>query len=299
MLLIKVRNEMPLDSELWTLIPKAFRVFCIMGLIFPSRRRGSGMFGLLFWLALLVVGSVYIAKHSASVQTNCLNITQSLGGYGGALCRAVADVAATVAHGAQMVAQVTGMEWLEEYRNDWSLRVDNSGIRDRWRALGAQLDEATNVSGPNLGGGVSMESVRAMMGGATPTFGGGTGGQYQGAMSYFLAGQSLMSGQGGFGQSGTGAMDWYKRGASMGQYGLLSQVKLGSMYMTGGGGVPADYGQAYSYNLQALNSLQALQSAGTPEAQMTLDALAVSPTELQMQLNKAIADLKYRMQTGQ
>jgi hypothetical protein len=272
-----------------------------MGLFFRSRRRGSGGFGLLFWLVVIIVGSIYVTKHSGAVQTSCMNFTQSVGGYGGALCRTLADVAATVAHGARMVANVTGMEWLDEYRNDWSLKVDNSGIREKWRSIGAQLDEATNIS--SVGGGVSMDSVQPLMGGGgMPSFGGGSLGQYKGAMSYFMAGQKLMSGPGGFGgqsSSGSAALDWYKKGASMGQYGLLSQVKLGSMYMTGNGGVTPDYGQAYSYNLQALSSLKALQASGTPEAQMTLDALPVSATELQLQLNKAIGDLKYRMQTGQ
>lgn len=179
---------------------------------------------------------------------------------------------------------------------DWSGGGEGlqSSVSEQWQSLTQKLNSGASWSGGGAASSiVSMDKVREMIqGGAGTSTGWGQSptDKLKAAFGSFMAGQSI-------GQSGGDDLDsqlaWYKNGAGMGEYGILSQLKLGSLYM-GEGGVSPDYGQAYDYNLQALGSLQALQSSSAPEAKAALGALPIAPEQLSQQLQQVLRELQLK-----
>jgi hypothetical protein len=62
--------------------------------------------------------------------------------------------------------------------------------------------------------------------------------------------------------------------------------------MNGAEGIAPNPAQAYDYNMQALGSLQQLQSSNTPQAQAALNALPIEPNKLQQQLQEMLRQLQ-------
>lgn len=83
-------------------------------------------------------------------------------------------------------------------------------------------------------------------------------------------------------------MQFLQSSASMGEYGVLSQLQLGSLFAQGTAGVEADAGLARAYFAHALQSIRALQGAGTPEAGKVLQALPAPPDEMEAQLQQVV-----------
>jgi hypothetical protein len=75
-------------------------------------------------------------------------------------------------------------------------------------------------------------------------------------------------------------LEYLKNSASVGEYGVLSQLQLGSVYSNGGYGVPQDMDSARYYFEQAIQSLQQLQMDSSSVSQNLLSALPASPQEL-------------------
>ena len=76
--------------------------------------------------------------------------------------------------------------------------------------------------------------------------------------------------------------------ASMGDVGVLSQLKLGSAYAQQGGALPTDALRSRYYYSQALNSIESLQSQNTPESQRLLGALPADPQQITSQLKQIL-----------
>lgn len=264
-----------------------------MGLFFRKRRRrGGGVFGLLIIVALMVVGAPLLLNRSGSLFTSCQNAVQSLGGAGNSLCIGLQRTLGAmneIAHYARKAVGSGGDGF------DGGGEGLQASLRERWQNMTQRLDAGSNWQGQQGASSlVSMDKVRELMqGGGGGGFGGSSSDRLKQAFGSFMAGQSI-------GQSGEGDLDaqlaWYKNGAGMGEYGILSQLKLGSLYMGGDSGLAPDYGQAYDYNMQALGSLQQLQSSSTPEARAALGALPVEPQQLQQQLQQVLRELQLKQQ---
>lgn len=103
------------------------------------------------------------------------------------------------------------------------------------------------------------------------------------ALTQGSAGSSLL--QSGQIDQGLG---YLKSSAGLGEYGVLSQLQLGSLYGSGTSGVPLDLGASRQYNLQALQSIETLQTARSPQANRLLNALPASPADLSNQIRQSI-----------
>ncbi len=91
------------------------------------------------------------------------------------------------------------------------------------------------------------------------------------------------------------AQQWLKSSANMGEYGVLSQLSLGSAYMEGTGGIGKDLEQSYQYNSMALDSINKLQRAGTPESSRLLESLPAAPSEMSSSLSSALNQTRQQL----
>lgn len=260
-----------------------------MGLFFRKRkRRGVGLFGLLVMVGLMALAVPIVLAKSGSLFTSCQNLFQRMGNMGMSVCSGLQGVFVAL-------NDLTGLASSAARQAQWS--GDGEGWRaslaESWQSLRQNMDSGRNWSGgAGASSVVSMDKLREML---------GSGALSQGGASYGSASEKLKAAFGSFmaGQSYGGEDDlesqlaWYKNGAGMGEYGILSQLKLGSLYM-GTGGVSADYGQAYDYNMQALGSLETLRSSSSPEARAALQALPVEPGQLSQQLQQTLRELQLK-----
>jgi len=83
-------------------------------------------------------------------------------------------------------------------------------------------------------------------------------------------------------------LPYLQSSANMGDFGVLSQLSLGSAYGTGAGGVPKSADLSRHYNALALTSIQNLQSNGSPDAQRVLSALPASPDKMIQSLSQSL-----------
>lgn len=261
-----------------------------MGLIFRSRRRrGMGLFGLLIVAGLCVLAVPVLLGRSGSLFTSCQNMTQSWGNTGQSLCVGLQRVFVSLHDLSGLLKGKMGGVQVAS-GGDGS----GSSWRQRWEDMKARLDTGADWrGGQGASSMVSMDRVREMLQSGTGGYSGGATAseKLRNAFGSFMAGQSI-------GQSGSGdlesQLDWYRNGAGMGEYGILSQLKLGSLYADGAAGMMPDAGKAYDYNMQALGSLEMLQSSSTPEAQATLQALPMEPGQLHQQLQESLRQLQLR-----
>ena len=263
-----------------------------MGLFFRSRRRrrGPGLFGILIILGLMVAAAPLILNNSASLFTSCQNMSQSLGA-GGGMCVGLQ----------RMLVSLNDVTGLASKKLGTMQTASSDGVgglqtswRERWQSMMQNLDSGTSwQGGAGASSMVSMDAVREMMqsGGQQGSWGNSPADKLKAGFSNFMAGQSVEQSREGDLES---QLAWYRNGAGIGEYGILSQLKLGSMYMQGGEGLAPDMGQAYDYNMQALGSLQQLQSSPAPEAKAALNALPMEPAQLQQQLQESLRELQLR-----
>lgn len=258
-----------------------------MGLIFPSRRR-RGSSGLVVLLILAVVATPWLLSNSGMVMMHCQNTAQSMQ-MGHGVCNGFAQMAKWFGGAAVHVGDVStaSSEGLQARWENWQTQLDES-LKERWAAINYRMDAGQSwVGGNPLSRYTPTDMVTQMLKtGKVPDFGGGAEGQLRSAMSHFSAGQASM------GSNPRGAMSWYKQGADMGEYGLMSQLKLGSIFMQDGGSVDMNMDEAYRYNSEALNSLQTLEASNTPEADAMLRGLPVEPRQLKEQLRELLRKMK-------
>ncbi len=110
------------------------------------------------------------------------------------------------------------------------------------------------------------------------------------ALSQTALGNGMLSGQFGDRASPVEAAAWYEKGASMGEFGILSQLSLGNMYVQGDKIAP-DFGRAEAYYAETLRSLNTLEAADTPEAQALLRSLPADPEQLRASLEAQLQHL--------
>lgn len=108
------------------------------------------------------------------------------------------------------------------------------------------------------------------------------------ALDQFVIGQYYMQEA-----SASQAMPWFQQSAQQpGGYGVLSQLKLGDMYRSGSGGIPANNSASIHYYEQAQASIATLQQSPAPQAQQLLRGLPASPDTLLQQITMTIRQLK-------
>ncbi len=83
-----------------------------------------------------------------------------------------------------------------------------------------------------------------------------------------------------FEQGDVSGIGFMQNAAGVGDYGVMSQLQLGSIYGGGLGGVEQDFGAANYYHTQAYESLQNLQLDPSPMAQQVISSLPASPDVL-------------------
>lgn len=250
--------------------------------------------GIVVLLVVIAAATPWMLRNSGSLMTKCQNATQSMG-VGVGLCSGFSEALATVNQLAGRAGGI-GDAAQADITGSWNGQMDAwrqqlAGLQQRWDAITYRLDAGQAWSGGNpLSKYVDMDQVGDILKhGGGGSFGGGQQGQLTGAMSYFTAGQRQMA------VDPKDAMKLYKQGAGMGEFGIMSQLKLGSLYMGQGGMENADLAQASHYNSQALSSLQSLEMNSSPEAQNMLSGLPLEPTQLRIQLQ----DLQRRLQQVQ
>lgn len=256
-----------------------------MGLFFRSRKRSGGggiltlavILGVLYYTGLLPKAWDHI-KESGNYCSSALGSV----GYG------VQSVCGTLNAGLNAIDEgVEGAgssirEWVGDVSDQASSDWETSDTRMSIEGLGNQLQHALS-SFSSSGLTSSQSSLEALMrvgpGGAS--FGSGQMDQMRGALDSFAIGQQLKSSQPGL------SMEWMQKGASMGEFGLPSQLSLGNIYANSGN----NYAAA-AYFQQAQGSLSALQASNSPASQQMLQGMSVSPQKLQEQITAAIKQMK-------
>lgn len=121
---------------------------------------------------------------------------------------------------------------------------------------------------------------------------GNLGSAFQQSIDSFAIGQNILSDK----AMAMQALPWLRYGASqpMG-YGVMSQLALGSLYLQGAPGVPANPQMAKHYLTQAKWSVEVLGGANSPQAQALLKAMGGDPQAIASQIDRVMRQIK----TGQ
>jgi hypothetical protein len=82
---------------------------------------------------------------------------------------------------------------------------------------------------------------------------------------------------------------YMQNAAGSGDYGVMSQLQLGSIYGGGLGGVGQDLGLANHYHSKALGSLSNLSMDNSPQAQQVLASLPQAPEKIMQNLRQILA----------
>jgi hypothetical protein len=251
-----------------------------MGLIMIfGAARGS------IWGVLLIVAAFYFSgaggwirdtatKMQASCYPTMSGIDQSL--------VAVCDVLTAAILGFEKMGD-TISAYTQDFKNSITGTSGGESIAMALEGLHKNLQSMTS----------SSDQLSRMIQAGPGAFGGGgdAGEHLQRAIDSFAIGEMYLNS----GSSQDRALQWLQHGAAQPEgFGLHSQMKLGSLYASGGKGVPANPKYAEAYLQQAYQSLGILQSSRTPEAINTLQQLPMSPQQMQRQIQQAIRSLKVK-----
>lgn len=140
---------------------------------------------------------------------------------------------------------------------------------------------AFGYSAPQLSGLMQAPAMPSLSGGGM--LGGTSLNQLSTALSQGFQGNQLLSG----GNPAQG-LSFLQSSASMGEYGLLSQLQLGSVFAGGQYGIPQNMGNARNYYQQALESIQSLEQSNTPQSQQLLSAMPASPEVMKARLQQVL-----------
>lgn len=164
---------------------------------------------------------------------------------------------------------------------------------------GLRLQLEYMVSSSQWGDSMDLEGFAGMMARefASSTMGGFNSPQLSGLLNMGGGSSSSLSQALSLGSLGNSALmkgnvseglPYLKSSASMGDVGVLSQLSLGSAYANGTGGLVKNTQLSQYYNGMALNSIQSLQSSGSPQADQLLSALPASPDAMIRSLSSAL-----------
>lgn len=221
-------------------------------------------------LILLVTGlGQYLWRNSLQLGNYCQSLVAEMELYElSDTCMAIGTSMASLRNRLeQMVgaSEFGNMMNLEEYAGMMARKLTS-------QTLGFNAPQLNNMIDPKFlsgmpSGGSSMDQLRT-------------------ALTQGTAGSHYLS-QG----NASAGIPYLKSSANMGEYGVLSQLSLGSAYMNGGNGVPRDLSAAKHYNSQALQSIRKLQASDSAEAKKLLSALPASPDQLTQSLQGVITKL--------
>jgi hypothetical protein len=257
----------------------------LMGLFFKSRRRSSGG-GL---MGLLVIGGVLyytgalpvVWDHVKNAGSACYSLANSVGVGGQSVCGAVNNFMGMVDRNVEGLGDGAG-SWFADAEQSFDEQWAGSETRMDLENLTAQVDDAMqSFAKSDLVSSSSTLDALMRTGPAGMPEGVGEMGQMKSAMDIFAISQKLMRSQPAL------SMEWMQKGATMGAFGMPSQLSLGNVYAHSGQPVAA----ANYYN-QALQSLNALQGSNSPAAQQMLGGMSVSPQQLQAQIIATIKQMQ-------
>jgi hypothetical protein len=256
-----------------------------MGLFFKSRRRSSGG-GL---LTLLIIGGALYYTGALPVVWNyiknagsaCYSLANSVGFGGQSICGAIGNFMGMIDRNVDGLGDGMG-SWFADAEQQFDEQWAGSETRMGLEQLTAQVDDVMKsftrsslVSPPS-----TLDSLMRTGPAGMPQASGETG-QLQSAMDSFAISQQLMRSQPAL------SMEWMQKGATMGAFGLPSQLSLGNVYANSGNTAAASV-----YYNQALQSLNALQGSQSPASQQMLGSMSVPPQQLQQQIIAAIKQMQ-------
>ena len=114
--------------------------------------------------------------------------------------------------------------------------------------------------------------------------------QFQRAIDSFSIGQT-------FAQHGdtAQAIPWLTQSAQQPDgFGFMSQLSLADLYRTGGKGIAADPLKSQNYYQLASGSLSELKQGNSVQSKQILDALPISPQEMQKQIDQTLNAMKHQ-----
>ncbi len=240
----------------------------------PNHRREGGFISIhliaIVVLILLITGlGQYLWRNSLQLGSYCQSVITEMELHQlNDTCMAIGTTMASLRNRLEQMVGASkfgNMMNLEEYAGMMARKLSS-------QTLGFNAPQINNMIDPKFlsgmpSGGSSMDRMRA-------------------ALTQGTAGSQLLS----QGNSSAG-LSYLQSSANMGEYGVLSQLSLGSTYMQGGRGVPKDLGAAKHYNQQALQSIRTLQASDSAEAKRLLSALPASPDQLTQSLEGVVTKL--------
>ena len=246
---------------------------------------GVGLGGLLVVLALLYFTGAggWMLDRMQNLQSPCYSALSVAGpSIANPICNGVGSGVAAITRVSTSVGDaLRGVR--SKFDSIFSSAPKFSGLSDLSNALGQSFAGLSS----------SAESLQRMVSSGPQQISASAnnvGQQFQQAIDSFTIGQSYAQG-GNMAQ----ALPWLQHGASQPQgFGLMSQLSLGDLYRTGGGGVAANPAQAQAYYQLASRSLAQLSQGNSPQAQQILRTLPASPQAMQQEIAKAMASLKVR-----
>lgn len=256
-----------------------------MGLFFRSRRRsrGGGLFSLIVIGGILYATGVLPAAwdYIKNAGNACYSLTNSVGIGGQSICGAVTSFMDMVDRNLTGLGGGVG-NWFSDIEQKFNEQWANSKTRIELVNLTDQVDTAKEslLRSGLVSSQPTLDSL-IQTGPSSLPVGGGEIGLLKGSLDSFAISQQLSSTQPAL------SLEWLQKGASVGAFGLPSQLSLGNAYANSG-----QNGAAAAYYHQALQSLNALRSNNSPASQQLLGSLGASPQELQAQIIAAIKQIQ-------
>lgn len=266
------------------------------------RRRRTGLS--LSTILLVAAGMHYTGagewtmQRIANASRACPSATAELGGMvSGGVCSMVSGAVGMVDTAANAIGNGFGL--VEQYaQNGFAQLFSGSAIQTNVPAalnqisLQWNLPDFSQVSIPGIT--LDDSALRsAMQRGPQALSGNSALDQLKAAVTAQNIGQRMLQPQ-SVDYSPQQAVNWLHKGASMGAYGVMPQLTLGSLYAQGGQGIAANPAQANHYLAQALRSVQQLQHAAPQDAQAqaVLGSLPMQPEQLVQQIHQQMNQIK-------
>lgn len=257
-----------------------------MGLFFKSRKRrssGGGFAGLLIILAVLYYTGMLPKAwgYIKNAGNSCYSVMNSVGIGAQGVCGAINQMMSAIDRNLGSLGD--GMkDWMGDAEQQFDEQWANSQTRMDLEQITREVDDAVDsFKRSSLISGQGTLDALMQTGPGGFKVGSGDANQLKGAMDSFAIGQQLIGSQPNVGAQ------WLQKGASMGAFGLPSQLSLGNAYAQGG-----DAHAALVYYHQAQQSLSTLRSANSPASQQLLSGMSVSPDQLQAQITAAIKQIQ-------
>lgn len=234
----------------------------------PTHRKNQQGFISIHMLAiivglLLVTGAgQYLWRNALELGSACHSVVAELGIYElDDMCMSIGTAMASLKN--ELSSMVGATSW-----GDYMDLEDFAGM------LAREFSSNFGFNSPQLSGMINPSSL--------------SGGSFNmGDLSSVVTMGSMGNNMLSSGKSDMG-LRYLQKSAGAGEYGVLSQLSLGSAYANGTGGIGKNMEMSRYYNGLALNSIGKLQSSGSPQSKQLLKALPASPESLSKSLSGAL-----------